>query len=175
MAPVKFVFNQSLMMSKITTSLVVLLITAVLLACATQQQKAERTARTQETVAEAIAKKQWHIDITSMNTLRYGARTVTPDFYLELHGDTLRSYLPYLGQVHQAPMLSPSQGLNFEAPVSNYQERRPKAHRLQIDFDVRTQEDSYHFTVEVYPTGKSSIHVRPLHRDPVSFDGDMIN
>ena len=36
-----------------------------------------------------------------MSTLRYGSRTVTPDFYLELRGDTQQSYLPYLGQARQ--------------------------------------------------------------------------
>jgi len=47
--------------------------------------------------SDAIAAKQWRIDIRSMNTMRYGSRIVTPDFYLELRGDTLHSYLPYLG------------------------------------------------------------------------------
>ena len=70
--------------------------------------------------SDAIAAKQWRIDISSMNTLRYGSRIVTPDFYLELKGDTLCSYLPYLGQAQVSPMLSPSIGLNFEEPVLSY-------------------------------------------------------
>ena len=79
----------------------VLMVTVVLGSCVTQQQRAEEKARMQEMVVEAVAKKQWRIDVTSMSTLRYGSRTVTPDFYLELRGDTLQSYLPYLGQAHQ--------------------------------------------------------------------------
>ncbi len=64
-------------------------------------------------VLGAIADKHWHIDITSMNTMRYGSKMVSTDFFLELRGDTLRSYLPYLGQVQSAPSLSPTIGLNF--------------------------------------------------------------
>ena len=108
-----------------------------------------------------------------MSTLRYGSRTVTPDFYLELRGDTLQSYLPYLGQAHQAPMVSPLQGLNFKAPIIKYEERKPRAHLSQIDIDVKTQEDTYHYHVELYDTGQAYIQVRSQHRDPISFDGRM--
>ena len=80
----------------------------LMLGCATQQEKAEQKAKMRLAVEEAIASKQMHIDIRSMSTLRYGTKIVTPDFYLELRGDTLRSYLPYLGQAQQSPMVSPS-------------------------------------------------------------------
>ena len=127
--------------------------------------------RRQIAVAGSIATKRWHIDITSMNTLRYGSRSVTSDFYLELRGDTLRSYLPYLGDA-QMPTLSPSIGLNFEEPVLSYKESRPKKY-TQIDIDVRTREDSYHYVIEIYSNGQAYIRVRSMYRDPISFDGTL--
>ena len=130
--------------------------------------------RRQIAVADAIVTKQWHIDITSMNTLRYGSRTVTPDFYLELRGDTLRSYLPYLGRAYQSPTMSPSIGLNFEESVKQYKESRPKSNKYtQIDIDVRTREDSYHYVIDIYDSGQTSIRVRSMNRDPISFDGTL--
>ena len=124
--------------------------------------------------SDAIAAKQWRIDIRSMNTMRYGSRTVTPDFYLELRGDTLHSYLPYLGQARVSPTLSPSIGLNFEAPVLSYKESKPKSSKYtQIDIDVRTREDSYHYMIHIYDSGEATIRVRSLNRDPISFDGTM--
>ena len=124
--------------------------------------------------SDAIAAKQWRIDIRSMNTMRYGSRIVTPDFYLELRGDTLHSYLPYLGQAQVSPMLSPSIGLNFEEPVLKYKESLPKSKKYtQIDIDVRTREDSYHYMIQIYDSGESTIRVRSLNRDPISFDGTM--
>lgn len=147
------------------------LLAALLVGCASQQQRAEEKARMQQVVGEAVAARQWRIDITSMNAMRYGARTVTPDFFLELRGDTLRSYLPYLGQVHRAPVLSPSQGLNFDAPLLGYRESRPKAHLSLVEIDVKTQEDLYRYRVEIYDTGSAYIHVQSQHRDPISFDG----
>lgn len=124
--------------------------------------------------SDAIAAKKWRIDIRSMNTMRYGSRMVTPDFYLELRGDTLCSYLPYLGQARVSPMLSPSIGLNFEKPVLSYKESQPKSKRYtQIDIDVRTQEDNYHYVIQLYDSGEAYIRVRSLNRDPISFDGTM--
>lgn len=139
--------------------------------CATQQERAERKARAQKAVTEAIASKRLHIDIKSMNSLRYGVKTVTPDFFLELRGDTLHSYLPYLGQAHTAPMTSPSKGLNFEEHIHNCLISKLKADRTQIELDVKTEEDSYHYFIDVYDTGDAYIYVKPLNRDPVSFDG----
>ena len=144
-----------------------------LFGCATSQQRAEQKALTRQMVTEALAKHQWRIGISMMNTLRYGARSVTLDFFLELRGDTLRSYLPYLGQAYQAPLLGSGQGLNFEAPLLNYQEKLLKGEGRQIDLDVKTQEDQYHYTIEMFTTGKASIRVNSIHRDPISFDGDL--
>ena len=136
--------------------------------------KLTKKERKQVAVLDAIAAKRWHIDINSMNTMRYGARTVTSDFYLELRGDTLRSYLPYLGQAQVSPTLSPSIGLNFEEPVLTYKESKPKSNKYtQIDIDVRTREDSYHYVIEIYGNGQAYIRVRSMNRDPISFDGTL--
>lgn len=129
--------------------------------------------RQQMAVLGAIGDKRWHIDITSMNTMRYGSRTVTSDFFLELRGDTLRSYLPYLGQAHASPSLSPTIGLNFEERVRQYQESRPKDKYTQLDIDVKTKEDTYHYVIEIYDSGEAYIRVRSLNRDPISFDGTL--
>lgn len=134
-------------------------------------RKLTKKEREQVAVLGAIATKRWHIDISSMNTLRYGSRAVTSDFYLELRGDTLRSYLPYLGDAHM-PTMSPSIGLNFEEPVLTYKESKPKKF-TQIDIDVRTREDSYHYVIEVYDNGQAYIRVRSMNRDPISFDGTL--
>lgn len=136
--------------------------------------KLTKKERRQMAVLGAIGMKRWHIDITTMNTMRYGSRTVTPDFYLELRGDTLRSYLPYLGQV-QVSSLSPSIGLNFEEPVRQYKESKPKSNKYtQIDIDVKTREDSYHYVINIYDSGEATIRVRSMNRDPVSFDGTLV-
>jgi hypothetical protein len=135
--------------------------------------KLTKKERRQMAVLGAIDMKRWHIDINTMNTMRYGSRTVTPDFFLELRGDTLRSYLPYLGQA-QVSQYSPAIGLNFEEPVRQYKESKPKSNKFtQLDIDVKTREDSYHYVIDIYDSGEATIRVRSQYRDPISFDGTL--
>ena len=146
----------------------------IFVSCATLQERAERKEQMKKAVAEAVSKRQLHIDITSMNTMRYGSRTVTPDFYLELKGDTVRSYLPYFGHAYQSSMMSPSQGLNFETKVKSISLTQPKKNLSRIEIDMRTDEDTYYYVVELYDSGQAYIHVRSQHRDPISFDGNLV-
>ena len=133
-----------------------------------------RTEKGKGSVAVAIAERHWRIDINTMNTMRYGSRTVTPDFYLELRGDTLRSYLPYLGQAQVSTTLAPAIGLNFEEVVMRYWLNKPKSKKyVQLYIDARTREDTYHFVIDVYDDGKAFIRVRSQNRDPISFDGTL--
>jgi hypothetical protein len=145
----------------------------LLCACASQQQRAERRAELKRMVDDAIGSRRLKIEVTSMTTLRYGSRTVTPDFFLELHGDTLHSYLPYLGQLHQAPMMSPSIGLNFEAQIESCVETQPKKNMTRLKIGVRSREEPYTYTIELYDTGEASINVHSNYRDAISFYGGI--
>ena len=159
---------------KLARGIVVVVLLSVLAACATKQERAERLAQTRMGIMEALAKRQLRIEVRSMNTMRYGSRIVTPDFFLELRGDTLRSYLPYLGVAHQAPMASPSEGLNFETVMKSYHQSNPKPDLARLEIEAKTKEDFFVYHVEVYYTGKAFISVQSQHRDPISFDGEVI-
>ena len=145
----------------------------LMMGCATAQERAEQRVRMKKAVAEAVASRHLHIDVSTMSTLRYGAKTLTSNYFLELRGDTLCSDLPYWGQAYQAPVGGPSIGLKFEAPILRYSESRPKANKTLLELDVKTQEDAYHYLIEVYDTGESYIRIRSLNRDPISFDGAL--
>ena len=159
---------------KLARGIVVAVLLSVLAACATKQERAERLAQTRMGIMEALAKRQLRIEVRSMNTMRYGSRIVTPDFFLELRGDTLRSYLPYLGVAHQAPMASPSEGLNFETVMKSYHQSNPKPDLARLEIETKTKEDFFVYHIEVYYTGKAFISVQSQHRDPISFDGEVI-
>ena len=159
-------------MKKVLVSMA--MIALALMGCATQQERAEQREQMRQMVTVGVVNRQLRIDITSMNTMRYGSKMVTPDFFLEVRGDTLVSYLPYLGQAQRAPMLSPSQGLNFETRMKAFRESHPKAHLSRLEIDVKTSEDTYWYTVEVFDTGKAHIQVLSQNRDPIRFDGEVV-
>lgn len=149
------------------------LTTLMLLAgCASPQSSAKRNAEKQKAVAEALANRHLRINISQMHPARYSSRTVSYGFYLELKGDLMESRLPYMGQVHQSAPIS-SEGLNFEAPIINYRETRPKKNMTRIELSARTKEDLYHYLIEIYDSGSAYIRVRGQNRDSISFDGDL--
>lgn len=156
------------------TSIVVYVVLLVWLpmGCASSLARQERFAETQKAVAEALANRHLRITVNSMNPARYASRIVSFGFYLELKGDTLESYLPYMGRVYQSTAFSTSEGLNFEVPILNYQETRTKKNLSRIELQVKTREDVYNYILDVYDTGKALIRVRAQNRDGISFDGD---
>ena len=159
-------------MNKVLYSL--LLMGFVLVGCATQQERAEKRNEIRGAVAEAVESQQIRIGISWMNTLKYGSKSVTPDFFLELKGDTLNSYLPYMGQAYRPTMPSQSEGLNFEVPVQQVRKSHPKNNRWQLEIMARTNEDNYKYLIDIFDTGKATIHVSCANRDPISFDGELI-
>jgi len=151
---------------------IVAIIAFPLIGCASSQKRAERNAQIQKALDEAFASRQLRINITSMSTARYGTRTTSFGFFLEINGDKLISNLPYLGQVYRAPISTTPLGLNFEAPIQYYEESLVKKGLKRIDLQVRTEEDVYVYSIEVYETGRALIRVRGQYRESISFDGD---
>ena len=144
-----------------------------LVGCATQQERAEKRNEIRGAVAEAVESQQIRIGISWMHSLKYGSKSVTPDFFLELKGDTLNSYLPYMGQAYRPTMPSQSEGLNFEVPVQQVRKSHPKNNRWQLEIMARTNEDNYKYLIDIFDTGKATIHVSCANRDPISFDGEL--
>ena len=65
-------------------------------------------------------------------------------------------------------------GLNFDAPILHYAQSQPKKNLTRLELAVRTQEDSYLYTIEVFDTGEAGIRVRSQNRDPISFEGNIV-
>ena len=71
-------------------------------------------------------------------------------------------------------MMSPSQGLNFETIAKSIRVAKTKKDVSRIEIEMKTDEDTYSYVIELYDSGKAYIHVRSQHRDPISFDGDIV-
>jgi hypothetical protein len=70
--------------------------------------------------------------------------------------------------------MSPSQGLNFVTKAKSMKVSQPKKDQSRIEIDMKTDEDTYNYVIDLYDSGKAYIHVRSQHRDPISFDGDFV-
>ena len=150
------------------------ILTLLLMACATTAERAARQAETASAVRAALADRHYKITITQAYPLRGGSVNVSRDFYLEVRGDTLVSYLPYFGRAYRSTLGGINEkGLNFTETIRSYEQAKPKAGLTRIKMRVRNEEDSYVYTLDVFDNGKASIGVQAVERDNIHFDGDM--
>ena len=121
--------------------------TILLTGCVSLQKREEQKELMRKAVSEALKKRQMYIDVRTMHPMRYASKTITSNYSLEVRGDTVRSYLPYIGVAHQAPMSSNPQVLNFVERILSYKESHPKANLTRIEMSLKTSEDNYEYIV----------------------------
>ena len=112
----------------------------------TAQNRNEKKARTERAVKEAIAAKQYKINVDRMQPMRGGSRNLTTNYTLEIRNDSVFSYLPYFGVAYNAPY-GGGKSLNFNASITGYTTRALKKGKIQIDFKTP---DYYEFDEKNY-------------------------
>ncbi len=150
--------------------LYLLITAATIMACASLTPAEQKELARK--VNAALDNRHYTIDIRTMSPLRGPMKTVNSDWSLEVKGDTLISYLPYIGRAFSVPY-GGGMGLNFTAPISDYQERPGSKNARQITIQVSNNEDTYTYIIEVFDNGNSSIDVQARNREGISYSGDM--
>lgn len=164
-------------MSMIKTKLIIaasVMLGALILSCSTMTT-AEREAKKAEKakyVAKVLSNKHYKIDVTMMYPLRGGAQNVTSNWSLEVKGDTLVSYLPYVGVSHEA-ILGSNKGLNFTAPIKSYKDSGFKNGKRTIDLKANNDEEDLEYRIEVMDNGSSTIDVTSRRKDGIGFSGNI--
>lgn len=148
-----------------------------LMSCATSKMtpadKAAAKAEQSRKVNELIDKRDFTIDVDYVYPKRAPAHPLSYGFSLEVHGDSIISYLPYFGRAYSIPY-GGGKGLNFSARMSDCQVYRGKKDLTRMDIAVTNEEDTYIYKVEIYDNGSASIDVTARERESISFSGDMV-
>lgn len=138
----------------------------------TKEQKAVLQARTMQQIDDAVRQRDFTIEVFTM-TPKYGPQKHLSSAYsLRVSGDSLYSYLPYVGTAYAVPY-GGGQGLIFDDVIRSYDVTLTKKNVYQINLSVRNYEDDYHYFIEVYSNGKSYIKVWTRQRDQIDFSGEM--
>ena len=77
-----------------------------------------------------------------------------------------------MGRAYNVPF-GGGKGLNFDAPIKNYRDGLWQKNLRKIDFDATNDEDTYHYTIDVYENGNATINVVARERAPITFSGMM--
>ena len=65
------------------------------------------------------------------------------------------------------------EGLDFKAPLKEYDMKMDKKGNAVIEFVARNPEDRYEFRAKVYTNGEASINVNMQNRQSISFQGEL--
>ncbi len=134
----------------------------------TPAEKAERIRQ----VKAALDDRRYTIDVKEMYPMRGPSRNIARDWSIEVRGDTLVSYLPYIGRAFSAPFGQPK-GLNFTALISKYHDQpAPKGLRI-ITMTADSGEDVINYRLEVFDNGQASIDVQPRNLEGIAFSGEI--
>ena len=161
-------------MGKYFVSIVFALLALMILSgCATAEERAARAAERAAKVKTALTERHYIIGIERMYPMKGSAKSVSPDYSVEVRNDSLFSYLPYIGRAYQIPY-GGGKGLNFSERIGSYQESQKKNGQRHIEIGVKNDEDTYLYTIDVWDNGSSQIDVQPRQRERITYSGDMI-
>lgn len=136
------------------------------------QEKANSQDQIAETIQKALDAQTYKIDVDYMYPMKGRSRALTSLYSLEVKNDSIYSYLPYVGEAYSVPY-GGGKGLNFRAPISQYESKAGKKGVTEVILKTRNEEDSYTFRITVYKDGTSRIHVQPNNRQSISFSGKI--
>lgn len=134
-------------------------------------ERAERQAAQMRAVAEGLANRHYKIGVRTMYPPRGMAKQVSYGYTVEVKGDTLVSYLPYIGRAYNVPY-GGGKGLNFTALISEYNTRKDSKGTTYITIHVNNDEDILTYSLTVYEKGQANIDVRAREREPISYSGE---
>lgn len=123
-------------------------------------------------VKNMVDSKRYTIDVNRMIPMSGPTKALSSSYSLEIKGDSVVSYLPYMGEAYSVPY-GGGKGLNFEAPITDYSINFDKKGTAKIKFKARTNEDNFSFYVQIYDNGSSSINITPINRQSISFHGKL--
>ena len=146
----------------------------LLVACSslTPAEKAERQAKLAMAVEKALAERHYKVGIVMMYPNRGKTVNISPDFSLEVKGDTLVSYLPYFGRAYNIPY-GGGKGLNFTAPIAEYHSEKGRKGATLVKIKVKNEEDVYTFLLEIYDNGSTTIDMMSHERESIRYSGEI--
>ena len=155
-------------------SLPALLAIALFVCCGTArqtpQQKAEEE-KTSQAVRQKLDERSYRIDVTYMMPMRGPSQAVNA-YSITVDGSTIDSHLPYFGEAHNIPY-GGGKGLTFKEEMESYKDNGWKKDCRNIVIQVKNEEDSYVFTLDVFDNGEVSVQVHCQNRDDISYRGAL--
>lgn len=136
------------------------------------QSKKEKKEEKALEVKEMIEGGRFTVDVNRAVPMSGRAVNLTSSYSLELKGDSVVSFLPYYGRAYTAPY-GGGNTMDFKATVSEYDLSYDKKGAATLKFRTRTDNDTYAFSINVFPNGASTIRVTPVNKQGITYYGEL--
>jgi hypothetical protein len=101
-----------------------------------------------------------------------GPTRAVSNYSIKVSGDTLVSYLPFIGRAYNVPY-GGGKGLDFTAKINEYHDIANAGGGHDIVINVANEEDVYFYTINVTTNGSAFISVSSRNRERISYTGEM--
>jgi hypothetical protein len=156
--------------------LFLIVVAALLTACSstkmTPQQKAEKAAKKEQMVFNAVRSKNFTMNFTYMTPFRGASRAIDYGYNVRISGDSIYSSLPYTGVAEVASYTGDSP-LFFGKKMESCNITPTPENSLYMEIVVKNKEDKYVYMMNIFPNGTSGLRIQCQNRDPISFSGEM--
>ena len=119
---------------------------------------------------KAIENREFLIEVNRMNPLSGSSRILTSSYSLEVKGEEVKSYLPYVGRAYNIPY-GGGNGLIFNSTITEYQSSFDNKGKAVIEFKTKSENDLYVYNIEISPNGAASVKVSSNNRQAIMFSG----
>ena len=125
------------------------------------------------TIKTVLDARRYEFEPDQMTSTKGKSRHLTPGYILQLKGDTLMVYLPYVGRAYSAPMNSSDAGFDFTTTNFSYTVKEGKKKSYIVTIKTKDKVYNTEFTLTVYDDGTTYVRTNSNDRDAVSYNGDI--
>lgn len=140
-------------------------------ACGVARMTAEDKAKIEQTVIDNLTEKDYTILIQLMMP-PIGASRAVSNYSVQVKGDTLVSYLPYVGQAYNLPY-GGGKGLDFTAKIGHYHDQVLQDGNHNVIINLFNGEDVFVYNLNISPSGSAFLTVSSRNRQTISYTGEM--
>jgi len=129
---------------------------------------AQDSTRTMRTILDG---KRYSFEPTSMTPMRGATRQINGGFSLDVKGDTLIVYLPYIGRAYSAPYGSSDAGYDFTSTSYEYTIKEGKKKSYEITIKVKDKPASTTFYITTYDNGSALVRANSSDKQDIAYNG----
>jgi hypothetical protein len=143
------------------------------------QTSADKKAKKAAETARQINGKDFLFNANYVTPARGGGRSLTSEYDLTVHNDTIVAYLPYFGVAHMAPPYgSTDNSINFKWTKFTYEVTPDKKNGFDILIkpmkqDLGDANAVQSLRLSVGAGGYATLQVNNMNRDPITFQGTI--